>query len=364
MTKETICFFNTNKPWGGGEKFNYDFAQLMNERGYDVHAVCNSPSDLGDRLEKIPGITVHRMGVSNLTFVNPVAMFRLYRLFKKMRPRTVVFALPNDLKAGGIAAWLAGVPERIFRRGIDVPTKDTALNRFLFKNVITKLICNSLGTKTRVLQNNPDMIEDERTHLVHCGFDVQEFDDLDSTPLVPRRGSEVIIGNAARLTPQKGQALLIRAAHILKKKGLDFRVLIAGSGELEDELKSLARELDVHDRVEFLGFITDLKGFHASLDIFALSSLWEGFCYAQVESMTLERPVVAFNVSSIPEVVIHEETGYLVEAEDVEAYAARLEQLIRDPELRARLGSAGRKRVIENFEIHKVLDDFEKVIHA
>lgn len=364
MTKETICFFNTNRPWGGGEKFNHDFAVLMNERGYDVHVVCNSPSDLGDRLEKVPGITLHRVSVSNLTFLNPVAMLGLIRLFKKMRPRTVVFALPSDVKAGGIAAWLAGVPERIFRRGIDVPTKNTALNRFLFSKVITKLICNSEGTKKRVLQNNPDMIEDERTYLVHCGFDVAAFDAMDSPPLVKRRGNEVIIGNAARLTPQKGQAILIRAARILKDKGLDFRVLIAGSGKLEDELKALSHELDVADRVEFLGFVTDLKAFNQSIDIFALSSLWEGFCYAQVEAMTLERPVVAFNVSSIPEVVVHNETGFLVEAEDVEAYAARLEQLILDPDLRKSLGEAGRRRVIDNFEIRKVLRDFERTIHA
>lgn len=364
VSGETICFCNSNKPWGGGEKWHYDFALLTKGKGYAVFAVTNEPSALAERLEKEGGVTILRERIGNLSFLNPLKLWRLYRFFRGNRIRTVVMALPSDVKAAGLAARLAGVRNIVFRRGIAVPTRDTALNRFLFRRVLTKLICNSEETRRSVLANNPGLIAPERTFLVHCGFDVAEFDAQPATPLVERRPGETIIGTAGRLTRQKGQRFLIEAARLLKDRGLSFRVLIAGQGELEAELKALAKGLDVEDRVQFLGFVPDMKGFHATLDIFALPSLWEGFCYAQVEAMTLERPVVAFNVSSIPEVVIDGETGYLVPAEDVRAFADRLEALIRDPALCRRMGAQGRRRVIENFELRKTLADFERAISA
>ena len=118
------------------------------------------------------------------------------------------------------------------------------------------------------------------------------------------------------------------------------------------------------DVVEFLGFVTNMKGFHASLDLFALTSLWEGFCYVQVEAMVLEHPVVAFNVSSIPEVLADGETGFLVPEADVVAFSDRVEQLMDDPELRQRMGRAGRERVLNNFTMQKTLDDFIRVVEA
>ncbi len=362
MKPNSICFFNSNKAWGGGEKWHYDFALLTRDRGYGVFAVTNDPSELADRLKALAGVTVLHLPIGNLSFLNPVVLYKLFRFFRDNQVECVVMALPSDMKAGGIAARLAGVREIIFRRGIAVPTKNTVLNRFLFRHVITKLIYNSECTKRTVLQQNPGMIENERTHLVHCGFDVAEFDALPGAPLVEKRPGEVVIGNAGRLTAQKGQKLLIEAARWLKDRGHAVRTLIAGKGEMEQELKDYARKLGVEDEVVFLGFITDMKSFHLSLDIFALSSLWEGFCYVQVEAMTLGRPVVAFDVSSIPEVVSDGETGYLAPVGDSAAFAQKIELLIKDPELRAKMGQAGRKRVIDHFEMKKTLADFERAI--
>ena len=282
MDRKTICFCNSNRPWGGGEKWHFDFALLTRDKGYAVFAVTNAESAMADKLEREPGITVLRRRIGNLSFLNPFTLWRLFRFFRDNGIQTVVMALPSDVKACGLAARLAGVREIVFRRGIGVPTRNTRLNRFLFRRVLTRLICNSENTRRTVLQNNPDLIPPGRTFLVHCGFDVAGFDALPAAPLVERRPGETLIGTAGRLTRQKGQRFLIEAARMLKDRGLNFRVLIAGEGELSAELKELAKRLDVEDRVLFLGFVSDMKGFHASLDIFALPSLWEGFCYAQV----------------------------------------------------------------------------------
>ncbi len=362
MPITSICFMNSNKPWGGGEKWHYDFARLCRDHGMRVLVVTNQPSELAEKLRPIDGIEVFSLPVSSLSFLNPFKRRKLKNKLREFGVQAMVMALPADVKLGGLAAKAAGVDKIIYRRGIGVATKNTALNRHLLGQVITHLIINSQNTGRTILAHNPDMVPKENIHLVHCGFDVAEFDRFPVQPLIEKRPGEVLIGNAGRLTHQKGQKHLIEAARILKDRGLSFRVLIAGKGELEEELKGLANDLDVTDCVEFLGFVSDMKSFNAYLDIFALSSLFEGFCYAQVEAMVCEKPVVAFDVSSIPEVVSDGVTGYLVPEADSAAFAHKLEELIRDPELRARMGKAGRERVINEFEMMKTFRDFLAVL--
>lgn len=206
------------------------------------------------------------------------------------------------------------------------------------------------------------MIDEGKIRQIYNGFDVAEFDKQDFSPLYTPENGEVVIGNAARLTAQKGQKHLIDCAKILKGKGLNFKILIAGKGEMEQELKDYAAELDVNDKVSFLGFIKDMKSFHASQDIFCLPSLWEGFGYALVEAMTLEKPVVGFDISSNPEVVADSETGILVPVEDTKKLAAALEKLILDVDLRKKMGATGRQRVLENFNTPLVLRKLIEVV--
>jgi glycosyltransferase involved in cell wall biosynthesis len=359
---KNICFFNSNKAWGGGEKWNHHFSLLLRDQGYNVFVVTNHKSELKNRLENEPGITLHSEPIGNLSFLNPVLMSRLKSFFKTNSIQTLITALPSDLKSGGIAAKRAGVSKVIYRRGIAVPVKNSFLNRYIYKNVVDRLIVNSLETKRTVLANNSSLINEKKIRQIYNGFDVEEFDKQDFSRLYSPENGEVVIGNAARLTAQKGQKHLIESAKLLKEKGLNFKILIAGKGEMEQELKDYATRLDVNDRVSFLGFIENMKSFHASQDIFCLPSLWEGFGYALVEAMTLEKPVVGFDVSSNPEVVADGETGILVPAEETEKLAAALEKLIVDTELRRKMGLAGRQRVLDNFNTPLVLQKLIEVV--
>lgn len=361
MTKN-VCFFNSNKAWGGGEKWNHHFSLLLRDKGYNVFVVTNHQSELKNRLQNEPGITLHSESIGNLSFLNPLLMGRLKSFFQKNKIQTLITALPSDLKSGGLAAKCAGVSKVIYRRGIAVPVNNTFLNRQIFSKIVDRLIVNSHETKRTVLANNANLIDESKIRQIYNGFDVEEFDHLDYSPLYTVKNNEVIIGNAARLTAQKGQKHLIEAAKLLQEKNLKFKILIAGSGEMEDELKDYAAELNVSDKIKFLGFIKNMKSFHASQDIFCLPSLWEGFGYALVEAMTLQKPVVGFNISSNPEVVSDGETGILVPPKDSVKLADALEKLIIDGELRNKMGKNGRTRVLENFNTPLVLSKLIDVI--
>ncbi|WP_245577877.1 glycosyltransferase [Maridesulfovibrio bastinii] len=357
-----ICFFNSNKAWGGGEKWNHHFSLLLRDAGYEVFVATNKASELYQKLENEPGITLSEFSVSNLSFLNPLSFITLRNYFHKNKIDCVIMALPSDLKTAGIAAKAAGVSKIIYRRGIAVPVRNSKLNRYLFSRIIDRLIVNSIETKKMVLKNAPNLISNDKIRLIYNGFDVADFDSQQSQPVIEKKDNEIIIGNAARLTIQKGQKYLLEAAAILRDKGLNFRIAIAGTGELQDQLMGLVRKFDLDDRVEFLGFVDDMKSFYQSIDIFCLPSLWEGFGYALVEAMTMEKPVAAFDISSNPEVVANNSTGLLVESGNVEKLSEALERLILNSELRNKMGKEGRKRVLENFDTPLVLGKLKDLI--
>ena len=187
----SICLFDSNRAWGGGEHWYYIHALLFAERGWNVSVVTHASSVLGDRLAGHPHIVLLRMGIGNLSFLNPWVLARLFFFFRRNAVQSVIFALPSDVKAGGIAARLAGVRDIIFRRGLAVPTKDTMLNRLLFRKVLTKLLCNSEHTRKMVLSENSHLIPYERTFVVYNGLDVGAFDALSAHPLIPKVSGEL-----------------------------------------------------------------------------------------------------------------------------------------------------------------------------
>lgn len=356
-----ICFVNTNVAWGGGERWTHQFSRLARDAGHEVAVLAQDQGELAARLSGEPGIALHALPLGNLSFLNPRMHLRLVRLFKAMDTDTVVMALPRDLKAAGPAARRAGVRRIVYRRGIDIPVKNTAMNRWLYGRVITRLICNTEATCRSVLEANAHLIAQDRIRIVNNGFDVAEFDARPALPMLSRNAGETIIGCAARLTPQKGIHLLLEAAAILSRRGHRFRVVIAGSGELEPRLRARSEQLHLAKRTEFLGFVKDIKSFYAGIDILALPSLFEGFGYVLIEAGRCAKPAVAFDISSNPEVVLDGQTGLLADPGNPEDFADKLERLMTDPALAQGMGRAARDHAL-TYDTARVYSDFEAAL--
>jgi len=173
------------------------------------------------------------------------------------------------------------------------------------------------------------------------------------------KGEGVILGNAGRLTLQKGQQLLVEVANKLKENKVQFTLFIAGSGELQIELESLIEKYGLQKEVMLLGFVENMDSFMNSIDIFLLTSKWEGFGYVLVEAMIRSKPVVAFNISSNPEIIIENTTGFLIDYPDLDMFAQKTQLLIQNQELRQQLGEKGKESVIKRFDISERITEFE-----
>ncbi|MFP5385885.1 MAG: glycosyltransferase [Bacteriovoracia bacterium] len=311
---KTIVFFNSNKAWGGGEKWHLTTCKEFARRGFKTIIISNYHSQLA-----VKGIQekqdVYRFRISNLSFLNPFKIFVFFLFFKVKKVDAVILNLPADLKVAGIAAKLAGVPKIIYRRGMPHPLRNTALNRFLFTKILTHVVVNSKEIGRSLKEGNESWFPEEKMVLIYNGIDTSK--PVDKTrKMFHKQGDEIIIGNAGRLTEQKGQKYLVELAKLLKADGMNFKILIAGEGELRGALQKMIEEAGVQDQVKLIGHVDDMTAFYNSLDVFVFTSLYEGSANTLIEVLWHGVPTVAWDVSSNPEVIFNSELGLLVKSLD------------------------------------------------
>jgi L-malate glycosyltransferase len=150
---------------------------------------------------------------------------------------------------------------------------------------------------------------------------------------------------------------LIRAAALLKERVPGLRLLIVGDGPDRGALEELAASLGV--AVVFTGYQGHTAPYFACMDLFALASQTEAFGIVLIEAMFFRLPVVATAVGGIPDVVLKDRTGLLVEKNAPGQLASAIEQLYLDPSRRKSLGDAGFERAMENFTIGVYVDRIE-----
>jgi glycosyltransferase involved in cell wall biosynthesis len=192
-------------------------------------------------------------------------------------------------------------------------------------------------------------------YRIYNGIDLEPFPD----PLPPKENTAPRIISVGRLVAFKGFEHLIDACAELARRSLDFTCEIIGDGPLRDDLQAKIDMLNLSPQVSLLGSLSQGAVLEKlrSADIFALASVTDPqgasdvFPTVIIEAMTAARPVVSTRLAGIPESVLHGETGLLVSPGDTTELAQALEQLMRDPGQRSRLGRAGRARVEQHFRI-------------
>jgi len=139
------------------------------------------------------------------------------------------------------------------------------------------------------------------------------------------------------------------------------RLILAGDGTVRQALERQIAELGLVDHVEFRGWIApdEVPALMNEATIVVLPSRWEGLPSVALQAAMMARPIVATRVGGIPEVVVHRETGLLVEPEDVSALAAAIAFLLMSPEIAVEMGSTGRRRVQEVFGWDKCVGEYE-----
>lgn len=202
--------------------------------------------------------------------------------------------------------------------------------------------------ESTLIQRNFDP---QKIFTIYNGLD---FDGASRQPRTSSPQGDIVVGIAARLTAVKDIGTLIRAFAEAYRRNPRLKLLIAGTGEDEKDLRALARKLQVEDRVEFVGWIDDIKGFYAKVDINVLSSLSETFPYSLLEGAYQHCAAIASRVGGIPTLINHGENGFLFDPGDVKTFGEYIYELSVDEDLRQRLAENLFQRARTEFSLEKM----------
>jgi len=247
----------------------------------------------------------------------------------------------------GLIAWRLGIPYIVSLRGSDVPFYsarffwlDLLILRHLNKKIWQKaafVVANSNGLRGLALKTSPD----ENIQVIPNGVDVNLFN------LIPGAIKENVVLTVGRLIKRKGIDQLIRAFSLLDGSLREkYKIRIIGEGPEKEHLTSLARRLNIQDRVEFSGVVQGkaLIDAYNRAKIFALTSFNEGMSNTVLEAMACGLPVLGTDIRGINDIIQNGEEGFLVPPRDPRKTSLALEKLLSNDSLRQSMGERGREK--------------------
>jgi glycosyltransferase involved in cell wall biosynthesis len=171
--------------------------------------------------------------------------------------------------------------------------------------------------------------------------------------------SHLLLGSVGRLSNQKDPITMIKAFCIVIKSFPNAHLTLVGDGELRDEILIKIDQLQLNGKVHLTGNKNDPWKIYHSLDLFIMSSIYEGLGRSITEALSCGVPVVCTSVEGVPEIVRDDETGILVPPKDPGALANGIIKSLNDMDNARKMAEEGRKFVNENFDVKKMVDDID-----
>jgi len=299
-----------------------------------------------------------------------------------IKPEVVHLWTPQCCVRAGLASVLLGVPKIILRAGSVAPESRIGLlpgekTQFEFfrkayailtsqKNVT--LVNNCLAN----LQNYIDWIGGEinvmNTEVVHNGIDFNKFGDINPAAVemlkreldIPRNAQ--VIGSVIRFEKEKGLDLWLAIAKDLVRRNQNLHFVLVGEGRLRNRILEEIERSDLQDNIHLPGMISDgMANYYGLMNLFLLTSHYEGLPNALIEAQWFEVPVVARNVGGVAETITAGISGELVDSNLIDDYVATIEKMLKDKKNLEKMGKAGKEFVTENFSIQKMLLETQKL---
>lgn len=346
-------FLLTSMPVGGAETLLVNLVRRMDR----------------DRIHPLIGCMKHRDELGEL-LANEVPVFenlirhkydlavvpRLKKLFRDHSIDALITVGAGDkMFWGRLAAKLAGVPVILSAlHSTGWPDGVGRLNRIL--TPITDGFI-AVARDHAKYQIESEKFPAEKVFLIPNGIDTDRFQ-FDPIKRNQWRGklniaaTAPVVGIVAALRPEKNHQQFLLTAKNVAQQLPNVQFVIAGDGTERNQLETLTDQLQLRDRVHFLGSTSDVVGVLSMCDLFALTSHNEASPVSIMEAFSCGRPVVAPAVGSIHETVLDGTNGFLVSVGDIEATTKRWLEILNDPNGAKRMGSLGRERVIEHCSLH------------
>lgn len=348
---------------GGTRRHVTDLLLGLNKQKYEIHFAFSRlrADDLfAEELQRIQASGVRCFEIPMTRKIRPVSDLRsLWQLYRLARRERYDLVHTHSSKAGFLGRTAAKMA-RSGCRTLYTPNA-IAVNLHPFYGWLERVA--GLWTDAIIAVSESEreeiaacrLVPPSRLAMIFSGIDLTTYSPAEDKGTVRSElavsAETLLIGAVGRLAAQKDPQTFVRTAEAVLRRHPQACFVWVGEGELNEAALSLARTLGVEDRIRFVGFRRDVPQFLRSLDIFVLTSTYESFGYVTCEAMALGKPVVATAARGTRDLIVPGTTGFLTPLHDVAALSDAICTLIEDPDLRRRMGSEGRRRAEEVFNV-------------
>lgn len=304
-------------------------------------------------------------------------LWRLFGEFRRLQPRLIHTHMAKAGLLGRLAGWLYNLTRGNAPRARIVHTYHGHVLEGYFSPAMTRIFI----TLERLLARISDAIiaispairgelldgyrigRADQYRVVPLGFDLSPFARVDAVARGEARRSlgldagALVVSTAGRLTAIKQHRLFLDTIKRVAAACPNVVGVIAGDGELKDDLAAYARELDIADRVRMLGWRRDLDTIYAATDVFLLTSRNEGTPVALIEAMAAGVPGVSTDVGGVKDVITGDDVGARVRDRDADALAAQVVRYLTDTGLRHDTGQRARAAVLDRYSLDRLVRD-------
>jgi glycosyltransferase involved in cell wall biosynthesis len=347
MGELRILHLSSAKNWRGGEQQIAYLLDYSRSVGIDVHVLSRKGSPMSQWCAE------NDIPFSEAGFVNGLDVrtaLKVRNLAVKLSADAVHVHSGNGHSIAYLAIKIGmGTPIIVHRR-IDFPLKKSgpSLNKYNHPNV-KAVICVSNAVREMVIRS----IEDSSKAVkVYGGVDFKQLSNPKQTSGFLKRefgieSSKFIVANISALAPHKDYPTFLKAVKLYNQENQNCHFFIVGDGDLAEELKKMAAEMDIMHTVTFTGFRNDTRAILSEIDVFLTTSSREGLGTAVIEALYHGKPVIASKGGGIPELVRDGEEGLLCEIGAAECLSKALVKLLNDDELREKLGKQAHQRSLQ-----------------
>lgn len=369
MRKINLLYIITKLELGGAQKQLLGLISRLDKRKFNLFLFTAKKGLLFEEAISIEGLQI-KPSLFLERPLNPLKdIFALFEIYFFIRKNSIDIVHTHSSKAGIIgrlAARLAGIKVILHTvHGWPFHDYQSPPSRWLFIQLerfcarfSQRIIVVSESDRKKGLMNR--IGSSDKYSLIRYGIDYAQFSgqngEIKSELKIDR---QLLVGCISCFKPQKAPEDFIRTAHLVKEALPQVKFLLVGDGNLRSRIESLIQRLKLEDTVILVGWRRDIPRILSGIDVFMLSSLWEGLPVAVLEAMASGKPVVATDTGGVREVIREQETGFLVPVGEPRMLSSRLINLLRDEALRKEMGEKARGALGEDFRIEKMANEFQ-----
>ncbi len=340
---------------------------------YEMEMACAPGKDLNDMVIE-NGMRVHEIKnfVSEAKPLKDIhALWQLYKLLKTEKYDLVHTHNSKGGFLGRLAAKLAGVPHVIHTvHGFAFHNNETFIRRTLFY-FLEKMVHNWCDAYICISKPLVDLwikhklAPKEKITKIYSGIEISEFASKDKREKIRNelgiKDNEIAIGQVSKLWEGKGHIDIINAVPMIIKKHTNCKFFFIGDGPIRKKLELEIKKRNLEHKIFITGHRNDIPQITSALDIAVLASYYEGMGRVILEAMATGLPVVATSVGGIVDLIDNAQTGILVKPHSPKQLAQAIIKLIKDSNLRTKMGQAGVKKIDKHFSSQTMIKEIDKL---